>query len=124
MSFIIKILLRIFINFLSILAADYLIRDISIQGELPLSMPVAWAALSLSVIHAVIRPVVKLISLPVTILTLGLFLFVINGLMLMLADWIVPGFEIYGIWAAIKGALVISVTSWILEVILVPKKSD
>lgn len=123
MSFLIKILLRILINLLSLLLADYLIRDISISGDFPHIWPALWAALLLGIVHAVIRPIVKLIALPLTILTLGLFLFVVNGLMLLLVAWLVPGFEVHGIWAAIKGALIISVASWILELVLIPKKS-
>lgn len=123
MSFLIRILLRILINLLSLLAADYLVKGIAIRGEFSIILPALWAALLLGVVHTVIRPIIKLIALPLTIITLGLFTFVINGLMLLLVAWLIPGFEVHGLWAAIKGALVISVASWILELVLMPKKS-
>lgn len=123
MSIILRLFLRILINLLSLLAADYLIKEIVIHGEFPIILPALWAALLLGVVHTVIRPIIKLIALPLTIITLGLFIFVINGLMLLLVAWLIPGFEVHGLWAAIKGALVISVASWILELVLMPKKS-
>lgn len=119
MTFLIRIILRIAINLISLLAADYFINDVTIDGAYPAML----AALALSVINVTVRPILRLIALPVTIITLGLFIFVINGAMLLLVAWLVPGLEVLGLLAAIEGALIISVASWVLEVLLMPKKT-
>lgn len=76
------------------------------------------AALVLGLVNAVIRPVLLLLTLPVTILTLGLFIFVVNALMFWLAAGIVGGFHVAGFWAALIGSVLYSlitlVTSWIV----------
>jgi len=71
----------------------------------------AWAALVLGVVNSVIKPVVKLFSLPITILTLGLFSLVINALMLYLVAWVVPGVDTTGFLMTVLAALVISVVT-------------
>ena len=71
------------------------------------------AALILALVNAFIRPVVVLLTLPVTVITLGLFLFVINGLMLMLVAALLKGFNVHGLWPAILGSLVVSVVVWV-----------
>jgi len=71
------------------------------------------AALILALVNAFIRPIVVLLTLPATILTLGLFLFVINGLMLMLVAALLKGFHVNGLWSAILGSLVVSVVVWV-----------
>lgn len=71
------------------------------------------AALVLGLINAVVRPVVVFFTLPFTIITLGLFLLVVNGMMLGLTAMFFRGFEVHGFWAAVLGALVVSITSWI-----------
>jgi putative membrane protein len=71
------------------------------------------AAAVLGVINAVLRPILLLITLPITILTLGLFVLVINGLMLYIAGSVVEGFHVSGFWPAVFGALFLSVISWI-----------
>lgn len=72
----------------------------------------AVAALVLGFINAIVRPMMVFLTLPITILSLGLFYFVINGLAFALAAWIVPGFGVDSIGWAILGALVVSVISW------------
>lgn len=73
-----------------------------------------WAALALGVANVVVRPLVQLLTLPFTLLTLGLFLLVVNALMLYLVDWVVPGFETVGFWRTVLAALIISVATSIL----------
>jgi putative membrane protein len=73
----------------------------------------AWMALLLGVINAFIRPIVVFFTLPFTILTLGLFLLVVNGAMLGLAAMFFRGVEVHGFWAAVLGALIVSITSWV-----------
>ncbi len=72
----------------------------------------AVAALVLGFINAIVRPILLFLTLPITILSLGLFYFVINGFAFALAAWIVPGFGVDSIGWAILGSLVVSVTSW------------
>lgn len=72
----------------------------------------AAAALVLGFINAIVRPVLLFLTLPITILTLGLFYFVINGLSFALAAWIVPNFDVDSIGWAILGSLVVSLISW------------
>jgi putative membrane protein len=71
------------------------------------------AALLLGIVNAIIRPILILVTLPVTILTLGLFLFVINGLMLGLVSLLPIGFHVHGLISAILGAIVVGLTSWV-----------
>lgn len=71
------------------------------------------AALVLGIINAVVRPVVIVLTLPLTILTLGLFLLVINAAMLSLVAWLLDGVMVAGFWPAFFGAIVVSITGWI-----------
>lgn len=74
------------------------------------------AALVLGILNAVVRPILIVLTLPVTVVTLGLFLFVINAAMLKLASAIVDGFLVEGFWSAVFGALVLSLVSLVLNV--------
>ncbi|MBS0309663.1 MAG: phage holin family protein [Proteobacteria bacterium] len=76
------------------------------------------AALVLGLINALIRPLLVLLTLPVTLVTLGLFILVINGLMFWLAASVVRGFHVAGFWPAVGGALLYSIISWALSSLL------
>jgi putative membrane protein len=80
------------------------------------------AALVLGLVNTLIRPVLILLTLPVTFLTLGLFVFVINGLMFWAVADLVTGFQVAGFGAAVLGAFVYSLLSWLLSAILIRKK--
>jgi len=69
----------------------------------------------LGLVNVLVKPVLVVLTLPLTLVTLGLFLFVVNALCLGATAAVVPGFEISGFWAAMAGALVVSVVSWILN---------
>ena len=73
-------------------------------------------------INTLIRPVLVLLTLPVTLLTLGLFIFVINGLLFWAVGSFMPGFHVDGFWAGVFGAIVYSLISWALASLLMPKK--
>ena len=75
------------------------------------------AALFLGIINAFIRPVLLLLSLPFILVTLGLFILVVNALMLWLAGSIVPGFHVDGFWNAFFGSIVVSLVSWVLSAV-------
>ena len=90
-------------------AASQLIPGISVDGVGSLLA----AALILGLINAIVRPVLILLTLPITIVTLGLFLLVINAGMLMLTAALLNGFHVQGFWAALWGSIVVSVVSWV-----------
>jgi len=102
------------INTAALFALPYLMSSISISSFGAALL----AALILGLINALIRPVLVLLTLPVTLLTLGLFIFVINGLMFWLVSSLVPGFHVAGFWAAVGGALLYSIISWALSTLL------
>ena len=70
------------------------------------------AAVLLGVVNAFVRPLAFILTLPLTVLSLGLFLLVLNAAMVALVAWMVPGFEISGFWTAVGAALVVSLVSW------------
>src|SRR5512142_841110 len=104
-------LLRWSINLLALIVAGALIPGIRIQS---MQMGIVAAGI-LGVVNAVIRPVVLILTLPINLLTLGLFTLVINAALLKLVSDLVPGFTIESFGAAFLGALVISLTSWVLN---------
>ena len=73
----------------------------------------ALAAVLLGIVNALIRPILFVLTLPVTILTLGLFILVVNGAMVGLVDWLLKGFHTSGLWADILTALVVGLISWV-----------
>ena len=107
-------LLRIAVNTLAIALAAYLVPGIRVDGLLS----AVAAGLALGVINAVVRPVLLLLTLPITLVTLGLFLLVLNALCLGLAAALVPGFHIDGFWAAVLGALCVTVVSWLATALI------
>ncbi len=105
------ILFRLAINALALLAASATVRGIEVHGV----ASALGAALILGLFNAVLRPVLIILTLPFTLLTFGLFLLVINGLLLKLVSLVVKGFAVHGFWAAVFGALVVSVASALLN---------
>ena len=81
-------------------------------------MPALFAALLLGIVNTVIRPILVFLTLPLTLVTFGLFLLVINGLMLWLVAALVKGFYVSGFWGAVFGSILISLVSWVLSRVL------
>ncbi len=79
------------------------------------------AALLLGVVNAIVRPILVILTLPITLLTLGLFLLVINGLMIELVSHFLTGFVVGGLWPAILSAIVVSITSWLMSGFIGPQ---
>jgi putative membrane protein len=102
------------INALALLALPYLLPSIHVASF----ATALGVAVVLGLINAVIRPVLLLLTLPVTLLTLGLFIFVINGMMFMLAAWLLDGFVVDGFLAGAIGSALYSVISWLLTKLL------
>jgi len=73
------------------------------------------AALLLGIVNAFVRPIIVILTLPITLLTLGIFLLVINALMIELVAYFLPGFVVAGFWPAIGAAIVVSLTSWVMS---------
>jgi putative membrane protein len=99
--------LRAVIAALGLWVATLLVGGLTIADGMTLVL----AALLLGVCNAVVKPVLIILTLPATILTLGLFLLVINGVVLALVAWMLPGFTIAGFGSAVLGALIVSVIS-------------
>jgi putative membrane protein len=114
-----RFLARLFLNVLAILIAARLVPGVHLSGT---GAALAAGAL-LGLVNVSVKPLLILLTLPFTLLTLGLFLFVVNALCLWLTAWLIPGFEIDGFWPATIGALVVSVVSWILNGLLLPGPS-
>ena len=107
-------LLRVLINAAALWVAASLIPGITLR-DLRYTL---LAALVLGLINAIVRPVLIFLTLPITLMTLGLFIFVLNAFCLWLTSRLVPGFEVHGFGAAFLGALVISAVSWMLTAFL------
>ncbi len=108
------LLLRVLINAAALWVAASLIPGIRVDGVGYTLL----AALVLGIINAIVRPVLVFLTFPITLLTLGLFIFVLNAFCLWLTSRLVPGIEVHGFWAAFLGALVVSAVSWILTAFL------
>lgn len=102
--------IRLVVNAAALWVAAQLIPGVVITGLTPLVL----AALVLGLVNAIVRPVLVILTLPLTLVTLGLFLFVLNAFCLWLTSKLVPGFEVQTFGSALLGALVISVVSWLL----------
>ena len=85
-------------------------------------LPLIGVALILGIVSALVKPVLKLLSLPIIILTLGLFLLVINAVMLLLTGWLAGqagiGFDVTGFWPAVGGAVIITIVTWVVDKVL------
>ena len=104
-------LLRVLLNGLAIFAAAWLVPGVYLAGPVPAVI----AGLILGVVNALVRPILIILTLPFTLITLGLFLFIVNAICLALTAALVPGFEISGFFAAFLGALIVTVVSWVLS---------
>jgi len=107
-------ILRWSINLLALVTATRLIQGIRIQS---IEMGILAAGI-LGVVNAVIRPVVLILTLPINLITLGLFTLVVNAAMLMIVSAVVPGLVIESFSAAFFGALLISLISWVMNVFI------
>lgn len=115
-----KILLHWIVSAIAIILSAYLLPGVTINGFAAALI----VAVVLGLINAVLRPLFVLLTLPITILTLGLFVFVINGLLVMLAASIIPGFTVDNLWYGILFAIVLAVVSWILEMFETKKEPN
>lgn len=104
-------LIRWLVTTIAVFAAEKIIPGIHCHSAVAL----LGASLLLGIINAFVRPILLLLSIPFIILTMGLFILVVNALMLMLVAQIIPSFAVDGFWSAFFGSIVISFVSWILS---------
>jgi len=110
----IKLLIVWLINALALIAVAYLMPGITVASFGAALV----AALVLGLVNAFVRPILVLLTLPVTILTLGLFIFVLNGLLFWMVGTWLEGFEVGGFWPAVLGAILFSLVSWLLSALV------
>jgi putative membrane protein len=139
------LILRLIVNAVALWVTTLIVPGISLHETVGVSVPDAGAidnevsvptvtallivAVVFTLVNAVVKPIVQLLSLPLTIITLGLFLLVVNALMLMLTGWIMTEFQPFGaeyvvggFWSAFFGAIVIGLVNWVLGM-LIPGRS-
>ncbi|PTL36289.1 hypothetical protein CLG94_04405 [Candidatus Methylomirabilis limnetica] len=107
-------LVRLFLNALALLIVSTVIPGIEVRGVLPALS----AAFFLGVVNAVVRPVLVILTLPLTIMTLGLFIPLLNAALLKLVSLMIQGFEVHGFWSAVFGAILLSLISGLLNLFI------
>ncbi len=119
-----QLIIRLVVNGIALWIATLVVDGVDIEASTTTGevLTVLAIAAVFAVVNIVVRPIVKLLSLPLYVITLGLFTFVVNALMLLLTSWIadlldVP-FHVDGFWAALLGGLVISFVSWVINLVL------
>ncbi len=100
---------RLLITALGLWAATTIVPGVTIHGVGTLIL----AALLLGLVNAIIRPIILILTLPLTLITLGLFIFVVNGISLSLVAWLLAGFTLSGLGAAMLGSIVVGITGWL-----------
>jgi len=110
-------IIRLLVVALGLWLASALVPGIAVQGV----GTVLGAALLLGIVNAVVRPLLVILTLPITVMTLGLFLLIINAAMLGLVAWMFDDFTIAGFGSALLGAIVVSVTGWLASYFIGPR---
>jgi len=108
------LVIRWLVSAAALYLTSLIVRGIEIQGIVPL----LFAAVTIGVLNAVVRPFVLLLTLPLTILTLGLFTLVVNAMMLWMAAKVVIGFNVHGFWSALGGWLLMSFFTFVINVLI------
>ncbi|MBU7597760.1 phage holin family protein [Streptomyces sp. P38-E01] len=117
-------LLKTIANAVALAVAVWLLADITVSGDTSgeRTITLVLVALIFGVVNVVVKPVAKVLSFPVLVLTLGLFALVINALMLLLTSWLADkvdvGFHVEGFGTALLGGLIVSIVSWGMEMVL------
>ena len=113
-----RLLLAWLINAVALMATAYLLPGVTVSDFTTALI----ASLVLGLANAVILPIMILLTLPATLLTLGLFIFVLNGILFWLVGSFIQGFVVSGFWPGVFGAIAYSIVSWLLSALLLPKK--
>lgn len=115
-----KFLLKLILNALLVLALAYTLGGVSVNGFGTALL----VALVLSILNTIIKPILIFLTLPATIITLGLFLLVINAIIILMADSLVGGFSVDGFWWALLFSLLLSIIHSVLDSLISDKKED
>jgi len=110
----IQFVIRWLILAIAIIFASYVLSGIHVESFLS----AFFAAAFLGLLNAFFRPILLVITLPINIMSIGLFTFVINALLLKMVSGVIEGFEVYGFWTAVFGSLIISAANWFLSSIV------
>ncbi len=113
-----RLMLLWILNAVALLAVTYLMPSIQVSGFGTALV----AALVLGFINTLVRPVLAILTLPITVLTLGIFYLVLNGLLFWLASALLPGFDVAGFGSALIGAILYGVIAWALSALIPSKK--
>jgi putative membrane protein len=108
------LVIRWLVSAVALFLTSRIVRGIEIHGVIPL----LFAAITIGVLNAVVRPFVLLLTLPLTVLTLGLFVLVVNAGMLWMASKVVMGFNVHGFWSALGGWLLMSFFTFLINVLI------
>lgn len=114
-----RLVLTWLINAIALMALPYLMTSVTVT-DIPTALI---AALVLGLVNTLIRPVLVLLTLPVTVISLGLFILVINALLFWFVAEVIDGFNVAGFWSAMGAAILYSIISWALSTLLL-KKND
>jgi putative membrane protein len=114
-----RLLLLWLLNAVALLAVTWLLPSIQVSGFGAALL----AALVLGFINSLVRPVLAILTLPITVLTLGIFYLVLNGLLFWLASALLPGFQVHGFFAALVGALLYGMIAWALAALIPNRKA-
>lgn len=106
-----KLLINLALNILALLVVAYLVPGFSFDSI----QSVIVASIVIGIINTIIKPIFQILALPITIITFGIFALIINIFLLWAASWIVPGFDIVGLWTAVIGSIALSLISWFLS---------
>jgi putative membrane protein len=110
----VRFLVRLLLNGFAIVVAAWCVPGVRLAGP----AAAIFAGILLGFVNALIRPILILLTLPFTLLTLGLFIFIVNAICFALTAALVPGFDLSGFSAAFFGALVVTIVSWLLSALL------
>jgi putative membrane protein len=119
-----SLVIRLIVNAIALWVATLIVSGVELEGGSTQDRVITLLVVAaiFAVVNVVVRPIVNILSLPLYVLTLGLFTFVVNALMLLLTSWIADQFDVPfnvdGFWSAVLGGLVISFVSWLLNLLL------
>jgi putative membrane protein len=115
-----RFLIHLAVSALALWIVGRIVPGVTVETPIPLLL----GALVLGIVNTLVRPILFVLTLPITCLTLGLFYLVVNGIAFGLTAWLVPGFEVDGLLPAVLGALCVSVLSWVLGLVVPGPRRD
>jgi len=123
----VRLLLRLLASAVALAVAAGLVDGISVGPgtDTERALTLLGVAIIFGLVNAIVRPILRLLTLPLVVLTLGLFLLVLNALMLLLTEWIAKqfdlAFQVDGFWSAVLGALIVTIVSFLINIVLPDK---